>query len=252
MGFQKRKRAASSTANPFGRKLSPEDASARDAPRAVQQSLFSAIRTAGYEGSAASSIAWRLIKAVRPSMSQSDLSRAQLGGVPREELEELRACVEASGGKESIVRDPNRAGLVSDILAMLDGYLSRTSQASPAPAGGAGAARGGGAPADDHDSCGLCGSTEEHGAHTEISAEEKRPILARIAALRASGASAGAAARQAWSERFPASELASGVRGVRIRCVKGAGMGEVRELDGPALEKHLESGMWQPVTGGGE
>ena len=124
MTFPKRKRAPSS-ANPFGRKLSPEDASARDAPRSVQQSLFSAIRGVGYEGGPASSIAWRLIKAVRPAMAESALSLRQVSACPIEELEELRSCAVTCSNRESMASEPTRAELVGDIIAMLDGLISR-------------------------------------------------------------------------------------------------------------------------------
>ncbi len=135
MTFSKRRRASSP--NPFGRKLSPDAAAARDAPRSVQQSLFSAIRAAGYEGGPASSIAWRLIKAVRPAMAESAASLRQVGGCPLEELEELRACAVTSSGRESMAGEPTRAELIGDIIAMLDGLIART---SPAPLASVGAA----------------------------------------------------------------------------------------------------------------
>lgn len=127
MGFPPRRKRQVSTSNPFGRKLSPDAAAARDAPRSVQQSLFSAIRRAGYEGSAASSIAWRLIKAVRPKMAESAASLAQVSGVPLEELQELRACVVASSERASMAGDASRAELVGDIVCCLDGIIARSS-----------------------------------------------------------------------------------------------------------------------------
>ena len=133
MAFYPKRKRSSPTTNPFGRKLSPEAASARDAPRGVQQSLFSAIRNAGYEGSAASSIAWRLIKAVRPKMVESAMSLAQVSECPREELEELRACAVTSSGKESVSSDPNRGEIIGDIIAMLDGLLSRSAAPLASP-----------------------------------------------------------------------------------------------------------------------
>ena len=128
------KRHRSISVNPFGRKLDPETAGARDAPKSVQQSLFSAIRGVGYEGSAASSIAWKLIKACRPSMTESASSRALLSSVPLGELEELRACAVVSAGKETMSREPARAELVGDIIAMLDGYIANAKPGAPASA----------------------------------------------------------------------------------------------------------------------
>ena len=135
MAFHKNpRRNRSSVINPFGRKLSPEDAAARDAPRSVQQSLFSAIRAAGYEGSAASSIAWRLIKASRPRMVDCVGSREQVEGCDLAELTELRACAVLSAGRESMSSEPARAELIGDVIAMLDGCISRAAGPVSLPA----------------------------------------------------------------------------------------------------------------------
>ena len=130
MAFPKRKRSSPSSTNPFGRKLSPEDAAARDAPRSVQQSLFSAIRAVGYEGSAASSIAWRLIKAARPRMVDCASSREQVEGCDLAELTELRACAVLSAGRESMSNEPARAELIGDVIAMLDGCIARAASSA--------------------------------------------------------------------------------------------------------------------------
>lgn len=115
--------------SPFGRKVSPEAAADRDAPRGVQQSLFSRIRAAGYEGSAASSIAWKLIKAVRPAMKDSALSLSQVGECGADELAELRACVVACATTAANQAEPRQL-LIGDIVAMLDGHVARASQPS--------------------------------------------------------------------------------------------------------------------------
>ncbi len=173
MTFSPRRKSTAASTNPFGRKLSPEAAGARDAPRSVQQSLFSTIRNAGYEGSAASSIAWKLIKAVRPSMSEHRLSLSQLGSCPHEELTELRTCAVACSERESMAAESSRAELVGDIVAMLDGMIAR-SPAPPSlqpisfPVGAAPAARRAAPAVDDSDA-----------------AWERR--MARIAELKAEG-----------------------------------------------------------------
>lgn len=111
------------TGNPYGCRLTTSASEERDSRRGVQQSLFAAIRAVGYEGSAASSIAWRLIKAARSDMKDSRKCFVELRRQVPETISELRTCAVKVSGSESVASVPARQLLIGDVVAMLDVML---------------------------------------------------------------------------------------------------------------------------------
>ena len=125
--------------NAFGaRRVSGGDLDKRTSAIGVHKSLFSYLQQIGYEGSPAATSAWALVKAVRPVMKDHRDALVSIGELPRDRLQELRDCAVRTSESAKTKESPARGELIGDIIAMLDGLLSRI--ASPLVSGAAPAA----------------------------------------------------------------------------------------------------------------
>ncbi len=117
--------------NAFSRsRVSGDALDARTASAGVHKSLFSNLQQIGFDGSASALIAWALVKAVRPKMADSESALRDIGERSASELAELREAAVKTSRSEKTSSSPARAELIGDVIAMLDGLISR---GSPTP-----------------------------------------------------------------------------------------------------------------------
>lgn len=118
--------------NAFGaRRVTGGELDKRTSAIGVHKSLFSYLQQIGYEGSPAAVSAWAMIKAVRPTMKDHRDALASLVELPRDRLQELRECAVKTSESAKTQASPARQELVGDVIAMLDGFLSRFLPAPP-------------------------------------------------------------------------------------------------------------------------
>ncbi len=118
--------------NAFSRsRVSGDVLDARTASVGVHKSLFSNLQQIGFDGSASALIAWAMVKSVRPKMADSKSALRDIGERSVGELIELREAAVKTSRSEKTSSSPGRAELIGDIVAMLDGFISRASDIAP-------------------------------------------------------------------------------------------------------------------------
>lgn len=113
-------------------RVSASGLDARTATIAVHRSLFSGLQTLlGYEGSPAATIAWCLIKAARPAMTEHREAMVTLRELAPEEIACLRTVAVKTSKSEKMTESEARQALIGDILCILDSISAPAVMAGP-------------------------------------------------------------------------------------------------------------------------